>query len=219
MKYYISDTHFFHANAIRFDSRPFSSVEEMNGKMAQLWNEKVGSDDIVYFLGDFSFGKNPETIELLESLNGHKVLIAGNHDGRLLKDRRFVSRWDEIFDYLEVSDEADRKPIRICLCHYPIIPFKSRMREGNFMFFGHIHNSTADEPLTRRYIEEARKVELETFGDRVVYSQIRGVKAERKAYNVGCMMLYMGYAPQTAADVICGGEAYYDSRLKDNSGE
>lgn len=217
MKYYISDTHFFHANAIRFDSRPFSSVEEMNMKMAELWDCKVKPEDTVYFLGDFSFGGCPETIELLESLSGCKVLVKGNHDGRLLKDRRFADRWDEISDYLEVSDEADGKPVRICLCHYPIIPFKNRLREGNFMFYGHVHNSTADEPLTRRYIEEARKVELETFGDRVVYSQIKGIKAERKIYNAGCMMPYMEYTPQTAEDIICRGEAYLASRAEDNS--
>lgn len=211
MNYYISDTHFFHFNAIRFDSRPFSSVDEMNTKMADLWNQKVTSKDTVYFLGDFSFGKNPQTIELLENLNGYKILIKGNHDGRYLKDIQFASKWEGIYDYLEVNDEVDGKNIHICLCHYPIIPFKNRLREGNFMFYGHVHNSTADEPLTRRYIEEARKVELETFGDRVVYFQIKGIKAERKIYNVGCMMPYMNYTPQTAEDIICGGEEYFDS--------
>lgn len=30
MKYYISDLHLFHENAIRFDQRPFESVQQMH---------------------------------------------------------------------------------------------------------------------------------------------------------------------------------------------
>ena len=30
MKYYISDLHLFHENAIKFDHRPFESVQEMH---------------------------------------------------------------------------------------------------------------------------------------------------------------------------------------------
>lgn len=210
MNYYISDTHFFHANAIKFDSRPFSSVEEMNSKIVASWNWRVNPADTVYFLGDFSFGKNPETIELLESLNGHKILIKGNHDSKYLKDIQFTNRWEGIYDYLDVKDEIEGHPVCLHLCHYPIIPFKNRLRENNFMFFGHVHSSTADEPLVRKYVEEAKIVEMETFKSRVTYLSVRDKTAERKVYNVGCMMPYMEYTPQTAQNVIFGGELYYD---------
>lgn len=53
MDYFISDPHFFHENVIRFDKRPFTSVEEMNAKMRDWWNNTISEKDRVYILGDF----------------------------------------------------------------------------------------------------------------------------------------------------------------------
>ena len=52
MIYYISDLHIGHKNAIRFDERPFSGIDEMECEIIRRWNEKVSSDDDVYILGD-----------------------------------------------------------------------------------------------------------------------------------------------------------------------
>ena len=47
MNFYISDLHFGHENAIKFDNRPFSSVEEMNEILVQRWNKVVSPEDTV----------------------------------------------------------------------------------------------------------------------------------------------------------------------------
>ena len=53
MDYFISDTHFFHENVIRFDKRPFSCIEQMNAQMRDWWNNTVSIKDRVYILGGF----------------------------------------------------------------------------------------------------------------------------------------------------------------------
>ena len=69
----ISDTHFGHANIIKYCNRPFSSVEEMNERMIENWNSVVTVQDHVYHLGDVYFGN--ETSNFFHRLNGKKRLI------------------------------------------------------------------------------------------------------------------------------------------------
>jgi calcineurin-like phosphoesterase family protein len=48
--YAIADTHFGHANVIKFDNRPFADVTEMNEAMVTNWNNTVKSTDTIYHL-------------------------------------------------------------------------------------------------------------------------------------------------------------------------
>ena len=52
-KFYISDTHFGHFNAIDFDHRPFKTTEEMDEALIKNWQDTVQEEDNVYILGDF----------------------------------------------------------------------------------------------------------------------------------------------------------------------
>ena len=85
-----SDTHFGHANICKFTNydgspvRPWDSVEEMDEEMIKRWNETVGPKDKVYHLGDVVI--NRKSLQILDRLNGDKVLIKGNHDIFPLKD-------------------------------------------------------------------------------------------------------------------------------------
>jgi calcineurin-like phosphoesterase family protein len=76
----ISDTHFGHANIIKYTNRPFKDVEEMNENLIVCWNSLVKKDDIVYHLGDFAMGGAEKIESLTARLNGRKMLILGNHD-------------------------------------------------------------------------------------------------------------------------------------------
>lgn len=78
--WFTSDTHFGHSKILEYEpkARPFSSVEEMNEVMIDRWNSCVSSNDIIYHLGDFCFGKS--NLDIAARINGKKRLIMGNHD-------------------------------------------------------------------------------------------------------------------------------------------
>jgi len=79
--FFTSDTHFNHANIIKYCGRPFASVEEMNREMIARWNAAVAPEDTVYHLGDFAMGKPSQWQDILRQLHGaKKILIIGSHD-------------------------------------------------------------------------------------------------------------------------------------------
>lgn len=117
MNYYTSDLHFGHRNIINIESRPFKDLEEMEFKLVQNWNYKVCLTDHVYILGDFSFYRDKERNEyILNSLNGKKHLIVGNHD-QFLNRANFDKSLFESIDDIKVIHDFN---YGIVLCHYPI---------------------------------------------------------------------------------------------------
>ena len=73
---FISDLHFGHKNIIRFDNRPFQSVEEMDETLITNWNNKINKNDTAYILGDISWYPKDKTAEILSTLKGNKYLIS-----------------------------------------------------------------------------------------------------------------------------------------------
>lgn len=80
MIYVIADTHFSHNNIIKYCNRPFENTSSMNQYIVQKWNNIVKPNDIVFHLGDVGFGFKEKLIPLITNLNGHKILLKGNHD-------------------------------------------------------------------------------------------------------------------------------------------
>lgn len=85
MNYFISDLHLGHKNSLKFDNRPFNTIEEQDKFIIENWNKTITNEDDVYILGDFSWYKSAKTIEIYSNLKGKKHLIIGNHDHKLLK--------------------------------------------------------------------------------------------------------------------------------------
>lgn len=183
MNFYISDTHFGHANILHFDNRPFQTVEEMEEVMVERWNAVVGKGDTVYILGDFCWQKEPEWIRILDRLNGAKVLIVGNHD--LSGSATLRKKFQDVKEYKEISDNGRK----VVLSHYPIPCYKNHFY-GWFHLYGHVHNSFEWNMMEH---------------DKCLMTELYGKACQM--YNVGCMMKYMDYTPRTLDEILEGNDA------------
>ena len=136
MIYYTSDLHFGHYNVLRFDNRPFSTIEEMDNKLIELWNKRVTNEDTVYIVGDLCYRNKNGADWYLKQLNGHKILITGNHDSYTLKNQEAMKYIDKTYQILSISDK-DR---RVVMCHYPMTEWEGFYRNA-YHVYGHIHNN------------------------------------------------------------------------------
>lgn len=136
--YYISDTHFFHENVLKFEKRPWETLEQMYRDMINLHNARVTKNDNVFFLGDFAFTKDGHSIhDLVKLLNGKPHLIKGNHDVFIGKKNFNPGIFEWIKDLHELSDNSQR----VILCHYPLAVW-NKSHHGSVHLYGHVHSNT-----------------------------------------------------------------------------
>ena len=55
MIWFTSDTHFGHANVLKFSERPWDDIYDMNHALIENINACAEPSDELYILGDFSF--------------------------------------------------------------------------------------------------------------------------------------------------------------------
>lgn len=135
-QFFTSDTHFSHANIIKYENRPFKNVNEMDEYLIEKWNNKVNKNDEVYHLGDFAFAPSNRIREILNKLNGRIYLIWGNHDKEIKHNRSIQEKF--IFCREYYSLKINNLPI--ILFHYPIAVW-DRQHHGSIHFYGHIHSN------------------------------------------------------------------------------
>ena len=141
--FFTSDTHFQHANVIKYCNRPFKTVKEMDSIIVKNWNNTVGKEDIVFHGGDFCFGGSPSWVYLCNALNGHKYLSAGNHDKGITANK--FEDVQQIFNIRIMGDEEmESDGQRITLCHYPMISWYQSHR-GSWQLYGHVHGRLDNE--------------------------------------------------------------------------
>lgn len=136
MIYFTSDNHFGHTSIIKFCNRPYKDVEEMNEAMIKNWNSVVTPKDQVWHIGDFSFADEKTTANIARRLNGHKFLVAGNHDNI----RVLAPLFEQHYLYHEIKHEKQL----IVLCHYAFRIW-NKSHYGSWNLYGHSHG-TLPEP-------------------------------------------------------------------------
>lgn len=168
--YFCSDPHYDHTALVRGVTtwenssfcRDFDTLEEHNQQLVDNINNTVGEDDILFCLGDWSFGnyKNRDNVENIrrfrERINCKTIhLITGNHDDEILKNVLFadgVTRTQDMFtsvrekiDNLVIVEQPTIQGAKatkqiITLCHYAFRVW-DKGHHGAWMLYGHSHNT------------------------------------------------------------------------------
>lgn len=145
----MSDTHFGHRNIVQGVSswddksgcRKFKTIDEMNQNIVKLINTTVKEDDILYHLGDWSFGGSDNIWNFRKQINCKNIhLILGNHDEIIEKDLRLNNVYIEqgykqLYDKSMILTPHDRmyfassKDLFTSIRHYVEIPHPFKKKE------------------------------------------------------------------------------------------
>lgn len=116
--WFTSDTHYNHKNICRGTStwdlseeihqktRDFDTIEEMNDYIVKGINDNVKENDILYHLGDWSFGGIDSIWEFRRRIKCKNIhLVLGNHDHHIENNRMIYIPLPDLSIYKElVSD-------------------------------------------------------------------------------------------------------------------
>ncbi len=104
--FFTSDTHYGHTNICRgvsnwrdengnvpiHQTRDFKSLDHMNDYIVNSINSKVGEDDILFHLGDWSFGGFDNVAKFRSRVKCKNIhLILGNHDHHIERNKQLLN--------------------------------------------------------------------------------------------------------------------------------
>ena len=141
--FFTADTHFFHEPMVA--RRAMRNKEHMNEVLINAWNSRVTNEDVIYFLGDFSFGRTDQTKTIWPELKGQIRFIRGNHDTKL----KLPSYVQECKLIHELHKSKATEGVDAVLCHYPLETW-NKMHYDAYMLHGHSHGSLPENYSRRR---------------------------------------------------------------------
>lgn len=188
--FFSSDFHYHHNNIVAGTTnwsskercRNFSTLEEHDGTLVHNINQTVGKDDVLYFMGDWSFGGLEFVKEFRDKIYCKTIhLILGNHDHHIEKNRFYngVSTWS-LFDSI---NHYKRKTINgqdMVLSHYSFRTW-DKAHKGTWMLHGHSHGTL---PPYEQF--KTMDVGIDTHPDFRPYSfkEIQEIMSEKKDLRV-----------------------------------
>lgn len=159
--YFIADTHFDDENILRYENRPFETVDKMNQAIIDNWNTRITEKDTVYFLGDIG------NDSYVAQLKGIKYLIKGNHDTRENAYYRSIG-FTEVYDLPVVYDNF------WILSHEPLY-MNRNMPYANI--FGHVHDNPSYKTVSvRSYCVCVERINYTPVSLEQIHSEIENKK-------------------------------------------
>lgn len=178
MIWFSSDFHYGHKNICRGisewpsrdgggNTRDFNTLEEMNDAIVNGINSVIQQEDILYFLGDWSFGGIENVWNLRKRIVCRTIhFVLGNHEQHIKKNTQIaIPATDRIIlDALDIIYERDSQNLNhvylqdlftsvnyyreieidkqvFVLSHYPMEEWFEMDRKGGIMLHGHCHHT------------------------------------------------------------------------------
>lgn len=152
--FFTSDTHYNHTNICRGVSnwtdsgnatRDFDTLDKMNAVIINNINNSVGEDDILFHLGDWSFGGFDSIEELRSKIECKNIhLVLGNHDHHIERNKQNIqSLFNSVNKYVELNVSYNKGTqlygsMDFVLMHYPLASWNN-MARGHYHLHGHVH--------------------------------------------------------------------------------
>ena len=155
--WFTADTHFGHANIIKYCNRPFmnateqekaktdprgrwpvskETVELHDRTLIEGINRLVMRGDQLWILGDFCWGEHDVAKTYLDRIHCKNVsFVWGNHDHRSI---------GPLFKRTLEQGGIKVQGQRIWLNHYPMRSWDRRFH-GSWQLYGHVHNRMSDD--------------------------------------------------------------------------
>jgi calcineurin-like phosphoesterase family protein len=201
--YFTADWHVGHANCLKFDNRPFDTIEEMHEALVKNFNCTVPKHGITYFAGDMGWTSHGLLRSIITRLNGTKILVRGNHDGGL--DAMYEAGFDFVTEKAQFT--LGKEIVTITHC-----PLKGVFREDTTGMRGHdgTENWHGEEKNGNRY-------SIEDFGQFHLHGHVhtrpdRGLTKDGRQWDVG--VPGNNYKPVTMSQVQSWITKYKETHAK-----
>jgi calcineurin-like phosphoesterase family protein len=150
--WFTSDTHYNHANICSATTqwtdpvtcREFNTLEDMNTSIVDSINHCVLEDDILFHLGDWSFGGFEQIEKFRNQIICKNIhIITGNHDHHIERNKDDVQTlFSSVNKYVELNVKWPVGPkmneANFILMHFPIASWNNLAR-GVIHLHGHVH--------------------------------------------------------------------------------
>lgn len=143
--FFSSDLHHFHRNLCTGSSlwqdksscRPFDNEFIMTDVLIKNINDTVGENDILFHLGDWSFGGKENVKKARDRINCRNIIhLLGNHCHHIRQNEDLQKLFTKVMDYNEFSLFG----FNFITFHYPIMSFNYMSRK-TLCLHGHTHSS------------------------------------------------------------------------------
>jgi calcineurin-like phosphoesterase family protein len=154
--FFTSDTHYSHKNICRATTewkdaddktRDFKSLNHMNDTIVNNINRMVGEDDILFHLGDWSFGGFEKIQEFRDRIVCKNIhLILGNHDEHIERNKDDIRcLFTSVNHYINldirrpsIKGKGQIDKYRFICMHFPIASW-DEMNNNVIHLHGHVH--------------------------------------------------------------------------------